>query len=165
MDKIVLTFCSNYNGNISVDMLVKSSNDYLGPPTGKELIYNDNKYFFMLSGTTSLPSTIYINDEAFQTVIMGYSNDSIKFRLNNPGFSTQNNMPFLDCFGAVKVEMNIDGTQYTTKAIDVLVSNTNINNSVMSANPKESLGVRVKLKKALSDFVKTFNDKFKDLYI
>ncbi len=132
MDKIVLTFCSNYNGNISVDMLVKSSNDYLGPPTGKELIYNDNKYFFMLSGTTSLPSTIYINDEAFQTVIMGYSNDSIKFRLNNPGFSTQNNMPFLDCFGAVKVEMNIDGTQYTTKAIDVLVSNTNINNSVIN---------------------------------
>lgn len=64
---------------------------------------------------------------------------------------------------------NVDTDKITKELIKYDITNkvdeANINNIVRSANPKESLGVRGKLKKALNDFVKTFNDKFKDLYI
>lgn len=64
---------------------------------------------------------------------------------------------------------NVDTDKITKELIKYDITNkvdeANINNIVRSANPKESLGVRGKLKKALNNFIKTFNDKFKDLYI
>lgn len=132
MDDIILTLCSNYNGNMDIDMFVKTTTDYFDIPSGKEIIYNDNRYYFILSGTMSLPTTLYVNDEIYRTKIIEYGNNSIKFELENTNLGSSSNMPFLDCFGAVKIEMDINGIQYTTKAIDVLISNTNVNNSVIN---------------------------------
>lgn len=104
---------------------VKESN-YFDIPTGKEVIYNDNPYLFFLSNATAIPSKVYINDEAYDTEFCSGGVDGIEFRLKDY------DRPFLQSFGAIKIEVWLDGRQYYSKSIAVLVSNTEINNGVIN---------------------------------
>ena len=100
--------------------------EYYDIPNGKEVVYNDNPYLFLLSGTTTIPSKVYINDEAYDTEFCSGEEDGIQFRLKDC------DRPFLQSFGAIRIEMWMDGKQYYSKSIAVLVSDSEINNGVIN---------------------------------
>lgn len=119
---------SSNQGDMSVVLTTENSDDFFEIPTGKEFVYNDNMYEFTLSGTTDVPLKVFINDEAYDIQLCGISSDSITFKLKQ----CEKDKPFLHCFGAVKIEIEMTDVSYYSTSIAVMVSNTNINNSVLN---------------------------------
>lgn len=109
---------------------MKSQNDnyFFDIPKGKEVVYNDNMYYFTLSSTSDIPSKLYINDEAYDIGACIAGNDGISFKLKD----CNDNRPFLNCFGAVKIEMELAGQSYYSSSMAVMISNTGINNSILN---------------------------------
>lgn len=131
MDRIALTLHSNYHGNTEIGLFPgeeDNENGYLNIPSGQELIYNDNEYTFSVSGLNTIPSKVYINDEAYDVMPIHIDSETIKFRLKD----CNSNRPFLNSFGAVKIEIVTNNLTVISKSIKVMVSNTAINNGVMN---------------------------------
>ena len=103
----------------------KNEVDLFKIPTGKEVVYNDDSYRFALLDFSIIPSTVYINDEAYDTCIDIENIEGITvFKLKNC------DKPFLQSYGAVRVEFDINNKRYCSNSIAVMVSNNNINKNV-----------------------------------
>lgn len=126
MDTITLKLTPKYHEEIELILKTDKESDYFDIPNGKEVVYNDNIYSFLLSGATSMPSKVYVNDEAYDTEFCSGGAQGIQFRLKDC------DRPFLQSFGAIKIEMWLDGKQYYSKSIAVLVSDSKINNGVIN---------------------------------
>ncbi len=126
MDTITLKLKPKYHEEIELILQTDKESDYFDIPNGKEVVYNDNSYLFLLSGATSIPSKVYINDEAYDAEFFSGGVDGIQFRLRD------SDRPFLQSFGAIKIEICIDGKQYCSKSIAVLVSDSDINNGIIN---------------------------------
>ena len=126
MDTITLKLTPKYHEEIELILKTDKESDYFDIPNGKEVVYNDNIYSFLLSGATSMPSKVYINDEAYDTEFCGGGAEGIRFSLKGC------DRPFLQSFGAIKIEMWLDGKQYYSKSIAVLVLDSEINNGVVN---------------------------------
>ncbi len=126
MDTITLKLKPKYREEIELMLQTDKESEYYDIPNGKEVVYNDNPYLFLLSGTTTIPSKVYINDEAYDTEFCSGEEDGIQFRLKDC------DRPFLQSFGAIRIEMWMDGKQYYSKSIAVLVSDSEINNGVIN---------------------------------
>lgn len=126
MDKIELILCSCHHGDIRVSLSQMSENNYCGIPSGEELVYNDDDYYFLIEGISIFPSKVYINDEIFDVAILYSENKKLSFKIKD------NDKPFLHSFGAVKIEMDIDAQTYVSDSIVVMVSNTDINNGIIN---------------------------------
>lgn len=126
MDTITLKLKPKYREEIELMLQTDKESEYYDIPNGKEVVYNDNPYLFLLSGTTTIPSKVYINDEAYDTEFCSGEEDGIQFRLKDC------DRPFLQSFGAIRIEMWMDGNQYYSKSIAVLVSDSEINNGVIN---------------------------------
>lgn len=124
MDTITLKLKAKYREEIELILQTDKENDYFDIPNGKEMVYNDNPYLFLLSGAASMPSKVYINDEAYDVEFCNGGVDEIQFRLKGC------DRPFLQSFGAVRIEVWMNEKQYYSKSIAVLVSNSDINNSI-----------------------------------
>ena len=66
---------------IELILQTDKESEYTDIPNGKEVVYNDNPYLFLLSGATSIPSKVYINDEAYDAEFCSGGADGIQFRL------------------------------------------------------------------------------------
>lgn len=75
---------------------------------------------------TILPSKVYINDEVYDAEFYSKQSDGVLFKLK------ECDKPFLQSFGAIKIEIELNGKQYYSKSIAVMVSNTAINNGVIN---------------------------------
>lgn len=128
MELIELKLSSKYHGDTDISLLPKSNDNYFDVPTGKEVVYNDNEYWFYLLNSFNIPTKFYVNDEVYNIDILGSSERGLKFKLRD----CKNNMPFLDSYGAVKIELEINGKLFVSKSISVLVSSNDINNSIMN---------------------------------
>lgn len=126
MDTIELRLCSAYHGDINITLHPKSDDDYFDVPTGKEVVYNDNSYYFQLSGISDFPVKLYVNDEMYSIELLDKTQNSIKFKLKD----CDRDMPFLQSFGAVKIEVEINDQLFVSKSISVLVSSNYINSNV-----------------------------------
>ena len=131
MDTISVELQANHKGNVTVVMQCKNDSDYFELPSGKEVVYNDNEYIFVMDDKVSLPKEIYINDESFDVRLIKHENGYLFFKLLDDD-KHECIQPFLDCFGAIKIKMNIDDTTFVSNSIAVMVSNSNINISVMN---------------------------------
>lgn len=126
MDTITLKLQPNYHEEIELLLQENTEKDYFNIPTGKEVVYNDNTYLFSLPGIRLLPSKVFINDEAYDAELYNKGVNGVLFKLK------EYDKPFLQSFGAIKIEIELDGKQYYSKSIAVMVSNTNINNGVIN---------------------------------
>ena len=126
MDTITLKLKPKYREEIELILQTDKESEYYDIPNGKEVVYNDNPYLFLLSGATAIPSKVYINDEAYDTEFCSGGTDGIQFRLKDC------DRPFLQSFGAIRIEVWTDGKQYYSKSIAVLVSYSEINNGVIN---------------------------------
>ena len=115
---------------MTISMQCKNDSDYFEIPSGKEIVYNDNEYVFVVQDTISLPKEVYINDEYFDVKFIKNENGKLYFRLIDED-KAECKLPFLDCFGAIKIKMEIDGTTFISSSIAVMVSNNTMNSSVM----------------------------------
>lgn len=127
MDKVEIKICSEKYDDIEITLTQKYENDYFEIPIGKEVVYNDNTYSFCILGVKCLPTKFYINDEAYDIATANDCADGLNFRLKDC-----NDKPFLHSFGAIKIELEINGQIFISKSIRVLVANNNINNSVIN---------------------------------
>ena len=123
MDTITLKLKPKYHEEIELVLQTDKENEYFDIPNGKEVVYNDKAYSFELSGTASIPSKVYINDEAYDTE---FCSGGAEFRLKDC------EKPFLQSFGAIKIEVWIGGKQYYSKSIAVLVSDSAISNGIIN---------------------------------
>lgn len=132
MDKTVnaeLVLRSGNHGCMTVPLsAVYEGEDFYDVPSGREVVYNNDVYRFEISGTGNIPEKIYINDERYDTCMYEGNSQSLRFTLKD----CINNQPFLHSFGAVRIQAEIDGKLYTSKSMTVMVSDTEINNSVMN---------------------------------
>lgn len=126
MDTISLKLRPMYHDEIELLLQTERESGYFDIPTGKEVVFNDNSYLFLLSGVTLLPSNVYINDELYDAELVRNSSDGVLFRLKD------HDKPFLQSYGAIIIELELDGKQFFSKSIAVMVSNTEVNNSVMN---------------------------------
>lgn len=126
MDIITLKLQPKYHEEVEVLLQTDKESEFFDIPTGKEVVFNDNAYLFLLTGVTLLPSKVYINDEAYDAEFCSEELDGVKFKLKDC------DKPFLQSFGAIKIEVELNGKQYYSKSIAVLVSNTDINNGVIN---------------------------------
>ncbi len=126
MDAITLKLKPRYHEEIELVLQNDKEIDYFDIPNGKEAVYNDNPYMFLLSGAASIPSKVYINDEAYDAEFCSGGADGIRFRLKDC------DRPFLQSFGAIRIEVWMDGKQYYSKSIAVMVSDSEINNGVIN---------------------------------
>ena len=126
MDTITLKLKPKYHEEIELILQTDKESDYFDIPNGKEVVYNDKIYSFLLSGATSMPSKVYVNDEAYDTEFCGGEADGIRFSLKGC------DRPFLQSFGAIKIELWMNGKQYYSKSIAVMVSDSEINNGVIN---------------------------------
>lgn len=124
MDTIKLILHPSYREDVSVVLQTENEQSFSDIPTGKEIVYNDNSYYFSLFGTSEIPSKIYINDEIYEVEQYFTHTEEFCFKLK------KNDMPFLNCYGSVKIELEINAQSYYTRSITVMVSNTTINNNV-----------------------------------
>ena len=115
MDTITLKLKAKYHEEIELILQTDKESDYFDIPNGKEVVYNDNTYSFLLSGATSMPSKVYINDEAYDAEFCSGGANGIQFRLKDC------DRPFMQSFGAIRIEVWMDGKQYYSKSIAVLV--------------------------------------------
>ena len=74
MDTISVELQANHKGNVTVVMQCKNDSDYFELPSGKEVVYNDNEYIFVVDDKVSLPKEIYINDESFDVRLIKHEN-------------------------------------------------------------------------------------------
>lgn len=116
----------NHQEDIDIVLQTETESNFFDIPTGREVVYNDNSYHFYITGITTIPSKVYINDEIYDVEFCENISDSLKFRLKDC------DKPFLHSFGAVKIEVDINNQRYYSKSIAVMVSNNDINNSVMN---------------------------------
>lgn len=126
MDKLEIKICSDKYGDMEITLTQKTENDYFDIPIGKEVVYNDNMYSFCILGVKYFPTKFYINDEAYDIATVSNCTDGC-FKLKGC-----NDRPFLHSFGAIKIEIEINGQIFISKSIKVLVANNNINNSVIN---------------------------------
>lgn len=135
MDTVTLKLLPDNHKDKDMEIFLqeKKDNDFYDIPNGRELVFNDDSYTFILPGITLLPSKVYINDEAHDIELCKKESESVSFRLRrNDNDKSDNYKPFLECFGAIKIEIELDNVQYCSKSIAVMVSNTNINNGVLN---------------------------------
>ena len=105
----------------------KNKVDLFKIPTGKEVVYNDDSYSFALLDSSIIPSTVYINDEAYDTYIDKENIEGMTvFKLRNC------DKPFLQSYGAIRVEFDVNNNRYCSNSIAVMVSNNNINKNVLN---------------------------------
>ena len=126
MDTITLKLKPKYHEEIELILQTDKESDYFDIPNGKEVVYSDNQYLFLLSGTVAIPSKVYINDEAYDVELCSLKAGVIQFRLKDC------DRPFLQSFGAIRIEVLLDGKQYYSRSIAVLVSNSEINKDVIN---------------------------------
>ena len=126
MDIITLKLKPKYHEEIELILQTDKESDYFDIPNGKEVVYSDNQYLFLLSGTVAIPSKVYINDEAYDVELCSLKAGVIQFRLKDC------DRPFLQSFGAIRIEVLLDGKQYYSRSIAVLVSNSEINKDVIN---------------------------------
>ncbi len=115
-----------HHDSISLDLHLEKPRDFYDIPSGKEVVYNDKIYCFLLSGISILPTEVCINDETYDIELCQKEENQLLFKLKN------NERPFLQSFGAVRIEIILNGQQYYSNSIAVMVSNTVINNGVMN---------------------------------
>ena len=127
MDIIILKLKPKDHEEIELILQAEKNTDYFDIPNGKEVVYNDKIYSFLLSGAASMPSKVNINDEVYNTEFMSGNADGIQFRLKDC-----DDKPFLQSFGAIRIEVCVDGKQYYSKSIAVLVSDSELNNGVIN---------------------------------
>lgn len=123
-----LLLCSGQHGNINISLHLKTDDDYYDTSIEKEMVYNDDSYTFFISETSVFPNKFYINDEAYNIETLGSDENGINFKLAD----CQYDMPFLHCFGAVKIEVETNDQIFISKSISVLVSSNYINSGVMN---------------------------------
>lgn len=125
MDTIIMKLRPAYHKEIEIVLQNEKESSYFDIPTGKEVVFNDKSYLFVLSGAL-LPSKVFINDEAYSTELYTKIPDGLIFKLKDC------DRPFLQSFGAIRIELVLDGEQYYSKSIGVMVSNTDVNDSVLN---------------------------------
>ena len=126
MDAVIMKLKPKHHESIELLLQTEKESDCFDIPNGKEVVFNDNSYLFSLLGVTLLPSKVYINDEAYDVELHSKESDEVIFKLK------ECDKPFLQSFGAIKIEVELDGEQYYSKSIAVMVSNTDINNGVLN---------------------------------
>ena len=123
-----MTLQSQYHGNTNIKLQSKQESSYFDIPDGKSVVYNDNTYYFLISDTFILPSKVIINDDIYDVEFCEKIENQLKFKLKD----CDKNKPFLESFGAIKIILEISGNRYYSKSINVLVSNTSINQGILN---------------------------------
>lgn len=94
-------------------------------PTANNYIYNDNQYTFEFLDKNLFITEFVINDEIYDIESHLDTENSVKIILKDK-------KPFLDCFGAVKIVAVVNGIEYRSDNLAVLVSRDKINNNVIN---------------------------------
>lgn len=120
LENLELVLKSSDHGDTAITLYPYKGFDFFDIPTGNEVVYNDNSYQFSLNNIAAIPSAIYINDESYNIELI----EGCDFQLSD------NSKPFLQSYGAIKIECEILGQRYVSKSIAVMVSTNDINNGI-----------------------------------
>lgn len=118
---------SNSHGDFNIELNSDFdifSDDY-ELPTANNYIYNDNQYTFEFLDKNIFINEFIINDEIYDIESHLDTENSVKIILKDK-------KPFLDCFGAVKIVAIVNGIEYRSDNLAVLVSKDKINNNVIN---------------------------------
>jgi len=124
MDELKFSLQSDCHGDIEVDLLEFTDDMYAdySLPLTDTYVYNDNKYQFILNTDKMLPTQITINDEIMEFSISIEDGKTIIFPYKL--------RPFLECYGAVRIEITFGEKIYITNSISVMISKNTINRNV-----------------------------------
>lgn len=111
---------------ITINLYDVPHNDIYDIPAGKELVYSDNEYKFILPKSAGKPSEVSVNDDTYEVDELKPSGENISFSIGKDG------KPFSTCFGAIKIGIIINGRSYKSGSIAVMVSDTGISNDVIN---------------------------------
>lgn len=117
---------SKIHGAIRLPLFLKddesSENDYL-PPLRNKRVYNDNFYTIYVKCPRDIMiiESLYINDEPVRSTFKETRKNCFECKCGTV---------FRECFGVVKIELDIDGITYVTENIPVMVRNGSIDQSV-----------------------------------
>ena len=92
-------------------------------PVMEHYVYNNIGYEFCISGAEDEPTQLMINDEAFLFSIVYKNNQMILVPKNQSQLK-----PFLDSFGAVRIELTINNKIYATENIYVRIDRNDSKN-------------------------------------
>ncbi|MDE6729835.1 MAG: DUF2357 domain-containing protein, partial [Oscillospiraceae bacterium] len=101
------------------------------PEHAEHYVYHNISYEFYISGAESVPTKLLINDENFPFVV-SHEDEHLVLSLNSQNTAI-NQKPFLDSFGAVRIELMINNKIYATENIYVKIdrhANQNIINMI-----------------------------------
>ncbi|MDE5769276.1 MAG: hypothetical protein K2H82_07810, partial [Oscillospiraceae bacterium] len=101
------------------------------PEHAEHYVYHNISYEFYISGAESVPTKLLINDENFPFVV-SHEDEHLVLSLNSQNTAI-NQKPFLDSFGAVRIELVINNKIYATENIYVKIdrhANQNIINMI-----------------------------------
>lgn len=92
-------------------------------PVMEHYVYNNISYELCVSGTEDAPTRLMINDEVIPFSVK-YGDNQIILELNN----FNGKKPFLDSFGAVRIELTIQNKIYATENIYVRIDRNDAKN-------------------------------------
>lgn len=128
-DNFEIMLKSNVHGTIKASLLKKddesSDSDYISPLRNK-WVYNDNFYtiYIKCSKNVMIIDNLYINDEPVRSKFEETADENC--------FEYNCGTAFRECFGVVKIELDIDGITYVTENIPIMVHNEAINQAVIN---------------------------------
>lgn len=135
MDELYLTLQPRYKrvDKLSMRLYNKNDIDYFEIPTSDICVYNDIVYNFCISGANDIPTRFYVNDDIYDVKITDINQSTTEFYLSSSNKTdASNSRPFVDCYGTIRLETEINGVTYSTKSIRVCVSNTEISTCVIN---------------------------------
>lgn len=101
------------------------------PEHAEHYVYHNISYEFYIAGAESVPTKLLINDENFPFVV-SHKDEYLVLTLNSRN-TAMNQRPFLDSFGAVRIELVMNNKIYATENIHVRIdrhANQNIINMI-----------------------------------
>ena len=126
MDTISITLVPKFRDRIDIVLHKETDSIFYDIPSGKDVVYNDNPYTFSVSDLDGLPSVVHINDEVYYVELLERTSERIDFKIKG------HEKPFLHSFGAVRISFEIDDQLFSSNSIAVMVSNSDITDSVMN---------------------------------
>lgn len=120
MYTITLKLHPDFHEATELLLQTEKESGYYDIPTGKEVVFNNKAYYFTLPGSALFPAKVFINDEAYDIEMYGKPTDGASFQLRKC------EKPFLESFGAIKIEIELDGKRYYSNSIAVMVSDNSV---------------------------------------
>ena len=126
MDTIELRLISNRNGTIDLNLQSEEKGFSLDLLSGKEVVFEDNEYTFCINATYGYPISVCINEDIYDVEITQNRNGDCYFKLLDCP------RPFLHLCGGVKLSLTINGVNFTSKRLPIMVTNTSINRGAIN---------------------------------